>query len=77
MPLYLYTCKEGHTNTIVHGMNEIVKPFCSVCGGSMWKKPQALNIKRSCFIEPSPAVRKHLETANQQRDQYREKRDGS
>lgn len=70
MPLYIYRCKNKHENTLIHGMNEIVKPFCSVCGEPMWKKPQALAIKRSCFIEQSPAIRDHLAHLSEKRDQY-------
>jgi putative FmdB family regulatory protein len=76
MPSYLYRCPEGHEFTVIHGMLEITRQFCPLCGAEAHRKPQALAIKRSCFIEPSPAIKQHLDNVPRLRDEYERKHHG-
>jgi hypothetical protein len=73
MPVYLYTCKQKHTIEVIHAPGQFVNMTCLVCGGEMRRKFTAPNIKRSCFIEPSPAIKRHLDTVDERRDRFEEK----
>lgn len=70
MPQYLYRCTNKHEINVMHGMTESVKIFCPVCGEVMWRKPQAHAVKWACFIEASPAVREHLNSLSEKREDY-------
>lgn len=61
MPQYLYRCPNNHVINVTHGMMETVQPFCPSCGEAMTKKPQVPTVLWSRFIEPSPAVKHHLD----------------
>lgn len=61
MPEYIYRCKNGHETLISHGMLEAPRTWCPDCGEEMRKKPMAATVLWSRFIEPSPAVKHHLD----------------
>jgi hypothetical protein len=73
MPTYLYTCKNHHVTEFSHAPGEVINSNCSTCGEPLRRKFTAPNIKRSCFIEPSPAIKRHLDTVDERRDRFEEK----
>jgi hypothetical protein len=70
MPIYLYACKNHHLTEISHAPGQVINSYCSLCGEPLHRKFTAPNIKRSCFIEPSPAVAAHLQSVDQRRDSF-------
>lgn len=58
---YLYQCEEKHQARVAHGMLENPRVACPVCGKEMRRRPMRHNVLWSRFIEPSPAVKKHLD----------------
>lgn len=61
MPVYQYRCGNGHVTEIIHGMGEVVNVNCAYCGGALRRRYIMPNVKRSSFIEPSPAIRNWLD----------------
>jgi hypothetical protein len=54
-------------------MLETPRIICSDCGGEMYKRPQVRGVLWSRFIEPSPAVKRHISTLSEQRGAYLER----
>lgn len=77
MPIYQYRCTScNYQCDMVHGMGEIVKSECPACGAPMRKLFTVPNVAWSSFINPSPAVQRHLDTVSQQRDKFEERHNG-
>lgn len=74
MPIYLYRCSKNHITEVVHHMGEVVTVRCAECGNVTRRMFVAQNVKKSSFIEPSPAIKEYLSTTSQRRDQYEEKK---
>ena len=45
MPIYLYTCAEGHLAEQIHSITEDPKVTCSECSNNMTRIPQATAVK--------------------------------
>lgn len=76
MPTYVYACGNGHEVEITHRMGEVVRSWCPECGGQLRRKFTAPNVKWSSFIQPSPAVSRHLANVERSRDEYLQKKEG-
>jgi uncharacterized Fe-S cluster-containing protein len=74
MPIYLYKCARGHVTETVHHMGEIISVACSTCGYETRRMFVVANVKKSSFIEPSPAIKQFLGTTSERRDQYEAKK---
>jgi hypothetical protein len=69
MPTYLYSCVNGHKVDVVHSMFEAPRLVCAECGELLYKRPMAATVLWSRFIEPSPAVARHLKNVDRKRDE--------
>lgn len=70
MPRYEYKCKNGHRSEISHAPGAVVVRYCGTCGLKLVRVFSSPNIRRSSFIEPSPAIKKFLDNTPQRRDEY-------
>ena len=74
MPVYVYKCANDHTGTIQHRMLYSTGVSCLICDEPMWRIPQVINTNWGGLSpsqgEYSPAIKAHLATLDQQRDEY-------
>lgn len=74
MPVYLYKCSKNHITEVVHHMGEVVTVRCSACGNVTRRMFAAPSVKKSSFIEPSPAIKNFLSTTSERRDKFEAKK---
>lgn len=74
MPEYIYMDKNDHRQTMTLPMAYSEPVICSVCGATMWRKPQAVAISwgglRPSQGEIHPNIQHMINDAPRRREEY-------
>ena len=79
MPIYIYTDEHRHYMSFTEPMLFTGVHVCGICGAKMWRKPQAITViwagMKPSTGEYSPAIKRHIETLDEQRDKFIERKE--